>query len=76
MGVGYGVLGRLCLSRLRSVTSPFRNETNVADSVLYDSAASSDHTARLWELASGTTVRQYSAHHKACVCVALNDSSS
>ena len=41
-----------------------------------DCAASSDHTARLWELASGTTVRQYSAHHKACVCVALNDSSS
>ncbi|KAI5479197.1 hypothetical protein MNV49_004058 [Pseudohyphozyma bogoriensis] len=46
-----------------------------ADSA-YLVSASSDHTARLWELASGTTVRQYSAHHKACVCVALNDSSS
>lgn len=65
-----------------------------ADVVVHPSA-SSDHTARLWELASGTTVRQvscpieleavafadeplsqYSAHHKACVCVALNDSSS
>ncbi|CEQ38614.1 SPOSA6832_00060 [Sporobolomyces salmonicolor] len=43
---------------------------------VHRSSASSDHTARLWELASGTTVRQYSAHHKACVCVALNDSSS
>ncbi|KAL8280696.1 hypothetical protein RQP46_007019 [Phenoliferia psychrophenolica] len=46
-----------------------------ADSA-YLVSASSDHTARLWELASGTTVRQYSAHHKACVAVALNDSSS
>ncbi|GAA5843717.1 hypothetical protein JCM11251_003473 [Rhodosporidiobolus azoricus] len=46
-----------------------------ADSA-YLVSASSDHTARLWELSSGTTVRQYSAHHKACVCVALNDSSS
>ncbi|BGP36105.1 TOR complex subunit lst8 [Rhodotorula kratochvilovae] len=46
-----------------------------ADSA-YLVSASSDHTARLWELASGTTVRQYSAHHKACTCVALNDSSS
>ena len=35
--------------------------------------ASSDHVARLWELASGETVRQYNGHHKACVCVALND---
>ncbi|KAM0792009.1 hypothetical protein ACM66B_007120 [Microbotryomycetes sp. NB124-2] len=46
-----------------------------ADSA-YLVSASSDHTARLWELASGTTVRQYSAHHKACVAVALNDSSA
>ena len=46
-----------------------------ADSA-YLVSASSDHTARLWELASGSTVRQYNAHHKACVCVALNDSSS
>ncbi|KWU42598.1 WD40 repeat-like protein [Rhodotorula sp. JG-1b] len=46
-----------------------------ADSA-YLVSASSDHTARLWELSSGTTVRQYSAHHKACVCVALNDSSA
>ena len=26
--------------------------------------ASSDHTARLWEMASGDTVRQYNGHHK------------
>lgn len=35
--------------------------------------ASSDHVARLWELASGETVRQYNGHSKAAVCVALND---
>ena len=27
-------------------------------------SASSDHTARLWEMASGETVRQYNGHHK------------
>lgn len=27
-------------------------------------AASSDHTARLWEMSSGETVRQYNGHHK------------
>jgi target of rapamycin complex subunit LST8 len=26
--------------------------------------ASSDHTARLWEMTSGETVRQYNGHHK------------
>jgi hypothetical protein len=26
--------------------------------------ASSDHTARLWEMASGESVRQYNGHHK------------
>ena len=29
-------------------------------------AASSDHTARLWKMASGETVRQYNGHHKGC----------
>jgi len=43
-----------------------------ADSA-YLVSASSDHSARLWELATGLTVRQYSGHSKACVCVALND---
>lgn len=37
--------------------------------------ASSDHSARLWDLNSGSVVRHYTAHHKAVVCVALNDSS-
>jgi len=46
-----------------------------ADSA-YLVSASSDHTARLWELATGTTVRQYAGHHKPCVCVALNDISN
>ena len=35
--------------------------------------ASSDHTARLWELGRGEVIRHYSGHHKAVVCVALND---
>lgn len=30
-------------------------------------SASSDHTARLWEMASGDTVRQYNGHHKGVV---------
>jgi target of rapamycin complex subunit LST8 len=33
----------------------------------------SDHYARLWELASGHIIRQYSGHHRGAVCVALND---
>ncbi|KDQ16207.1 hypothetical protein BOTBODRAFT_54041 [Botryobasidium botryosum FD-172 SS1] len=43
-----------------------------ADSA-YLVTASSDHVARLWELSSGDTVRQYNGHHKAVVCIALND---
>ncbi|KAF8831717.1 hypothetical protein HHX47_DHR1001000 [Lentinula edodes] len=43
-----------------------------ADSA-YLVTASSDHTARLWEMASGETVRQYNGHHKAAVCCALHD---
>ncbi|KAG2180089.1 hypothetical protein INT43_003877 [Umbelopsis isabellina] len=43
-----------------------------ADSA-YLVTASSDHTARLWELSQGETIRQYNGHHKAAVCVALND---
>lgn len=39
----------------------------------YYNAASSDHVARLWELTQGETIRQYNGHHKAAVCVALND---
>ncbi|KAJ7349201.1 WD40 repeat-like protein [Mycena albidolilacea] len=38
--------------------------------------ASSDHTARLWEMASGESVRQYNGHHKAAVCCALHDGAS
>ncbi|CAG8555193.1 12221_t:CDS:2 [Ambispora leptoticha] len=43
-----------------------------ADSA-YLVTASSDHVARLWELQQGETIRQYNGHHKAAVCVALND---
>lgn len=43
-----------------------------ADSEYLVSCAS-DHTARLWEISTGTTIRQYQGHHKAVTCVALND---
>jgi G protein beta subunit-like protein len=43
-----------------------------ADSA-YLVTASSDHVARLWELQQGETIRQYNGHHKAAICVALND---
>lgn len=36
-------------------------------------SASSDHTARLWDLSNGELIRQYQGHQKAAVCVALND---
>ena len=36
--------------------------------------ASSDASARLWDLASGDAIRLYSGHHKALTCCALNDS--
>lgn len=48
-------------------------ETATADSSWRGFPASSDHVARLWELSSGETVRQYNGHRKAAVCVALND---
>ncbi|KAI5301932.1 TOR complex subunit lst8 [Ascosphaera atra] len=43
-----------------------------ADSA-YLVTVSSDHYARLWELASGQIIRQYNGHHRGAVCVALND---
>ena len=36
--------------------------------------ASSDATARLWDLSSGETIRTYAGHNKPCCCCALNDS--
>jgi target of rapamycin complex subunit LST8 len=35
---------------------------------------SSDQSARLWDLSQGEPIRHYTGHHKAVVCVALNDS--
>lgn len=43
-----------------------------ADSA-YLVSASSDHYARLWELATGITVKQYAGHLKPICCIALND---
>ena len=36
--------------------------------------ASSDCTARLWDLNTGEPIKQYAGHHKAAVACALNDS--
>ena len=36
--------------------------------------ASSDCSARLWDLSTGEAIRMYSGHHKAATCCALNDS--
>lgn len=36
-------------------------------------AASSDTTARLWELSTGQAIRIYQGHNKAIVCCALHD---
>jgi len=43
-----------------------------ADSA-YLVTASSDHSARLWEVGSQQIIRQYNGHHRGAVCVALND---
>ncbi len=43
-----------------------------ADSA-YLVTGSSDQTARLWDVAQGETIRQYTGHHKAITCIALND---
>ena len=36
-------------------------------------SASSDQTARLWDIGQGGSVRQYSAHTKAITSIALTD---
>ena len=41
--------------------------------MLTHDAASSDHSARLWDLSTGETMRQYTGHSKSIVCIALND---
>ena len=43
-----------------------------ADSA-YLVTASSDQTARLWDVAQGETIRHYTGHHKAVTAVALHD---
>jgi len=43
-----------------------------ADSA-YLVTGSSDQVARLWDVTQGETIRQYTSHHKAITCIALND---
>lgn len=38
--------------------------------------ASSDNSAKLWDLATGSVVRHFAGHRKAVSCVALSDSDS
>ena len=38
--------------------------------------ASSDNTAKLWDINSGAVIRTYTGHHKALVCVSLHDLSN
>eukprot|EP01036_Dinobryon_divergens_P031286 gene31286-40656_t len=40
---------------------------------MYLISASSDHSAKLWDLASGEVVRNYTGHNMTVSCVALND---
>lgn len=49
---------------------------NCWELILCICAASSDKTAKLWDLKTGEVILEYSGHHsKALTCVALNDSS-
>ncbi|KAJ1496932.1 TOR complex subunit lst8, partial [Coelomomyces lativittatus] len=36
-------------------------------------SASSDHTAKLWDMKTGTWIREYKGHQKAVVAVGLHD---
>lgn len=40
---------------------------------MYLISASSDHSAKLWDLSTGEVVRNYTAHGMTVACVALND---
>mmetsp|Transcript_41549 Transcript_41549/g.69254 ORF Transcript_41549/g.69254 Transcript_41549/m.69254 type:complete len:145 (-) Transcript_41549:323-757(-) len=35
--------------------------------------ASSDNSSKLWDISQGEAIKHYTGHHKAVVCVALND---
>jgi G protein beta subunit-like protein len=50
------------------VTGEHKSSTYIA-TFLCLLPASSDHTARLWEMSSGETVRQYNGHHKGRILV-------
>jgi G protein beta subunit-like protein len=43
-----------------------------ADSA-YLVTGSSDHSARLWDLSNGETIRHYNGHQKAVTCIAIHD---
>lgn len=45
-----------------------------SDDSSYMVSASSDQSAKLWDLRSGDVIRNYLGHNLAVTCVALNDS--
>jgi WD40 repeat protein len=61
------------LARILHIWCLVRTYTCPCCGVLTTGVASSDHVARLWDLETSETVRQYNGHHKAVVCIALND---
>lgn len=63
MGMGLRIQCRFRISRYRQVSN-FLVLVEYTQLVSITSVASSDHVARLWEMASGETVRQYNGHHK------------
>ncbi len=44
--------------------------------VCFVATASSDRTAKLWDLKSGETILDYTGHQKALTCITLNDSAN
>ncbi|KAF1780647.1 G-protein beta WD-40 repeat [Phytophthora cactorum] len=58
-------------TRCRATSGGFGLRFSAVSSYLV--TCSSDQSARLWDLSQGEAIRQYSGHHKAVICVALND---
>ena len=78
--MGLCVLGRLGLFGVwYAITALVVDDSGTAptDAAMHrgrwHATASSDHSARLWDLSQGDSIRHYTGHHKAVTCVALQD---